>query len=142
VPGRRLCQPRGCIALRVLLDENIPVQLKAVFRGHTVKSVNDKDVGWKNIKNGRLLSEMEGRFDLLITADRNIYAQQNLSGRSISILVLPANRRADVLALGARIVEVVDGLSVGKYLVLEKTGVVHSISFSQGDNDTSNGEDR
>jgi hypothetical protein len=116
--------------------------LKAVFRGHTVKSVNDKDVGWKNIKNGRLLSEMEGRFDLLITADRNIYAQQNLSGRSISILVLPANRRADVLALGARIVEVADGLSVGKYLVPEKTGVVHSISFSQGDNDTSNGEDR
>jgi predicted nuclease of predicted toxin-antitoxin system len=98
--------------LRILLDENIPVQLKAIFHGHVVKSVNDKDVGWKNIKNGRLLAEMDGRFDLLITADRNIYTQQNLSGRRICILVLPANRRKDVLALGERIVEVVDGISV------------------------------
>jgi hypothetical protein len=45
--------------LRILLDENIPVQLKAVFDGHEVSSVNDKDVGWKNIKNGRLLTEVE-----------------------------------------------------------------------------------
>jgi predicted nuclease of predicted toxin-antitoxin system len=58
--------------LRILLDENIPAQLKAVFRGQVVKSVNDSDVGWKSIKNGQLLAEMEGRFDLLITADRNM----------------------------------------------------------------------
>jgi hypothetical protein len=30
---------------------------------------------------------MEGRYDLLITADRNICAQQNISGRNICILV-------------------------------------------------------
>jgi len=58
--------------LRILLDENIPVQLKAAFRGHEVRSVNDWDVSWKNIKNGRLLVEMEGRFDVLVTADRNM----------------------------------------------------------------------
>jgi predicted nuclease of predicted toxin-antitoxin system len=92
--------------LRVLLDENIPVQLKAVFHGHEVRSVNDKDVGWKNIKNGLLLTEMEDRFDLLVTADRNMYAQQNLSGRDICILVLPTNRRRDVLALGEQIVSI------------------------------------
>jgi hypothetical protein len=58
--------------LRILLDENIPVQLTAVFLGHEVGSVYDRDVGRKNIKNGLLLTEMEGRFDLLITVDRNI----------------------------------------------------------------------
>jgi len=105
--------------LRILLDENIPVQLRAVFIGHVVKSVNDSDVGWKNIKNGRLLTEMEGRFDLLITADRNMFAQQNLSRRNICILVLPTNRRNDVLALSERIVKLVDGMSVGAYVVLE-----------------------
>jgi hypothetical protein len=115
--------------LRILLDENIPVQLKAVLQGHVVKSVNDKDVGWKNIKNGRLLTDMEGRFDLLVTADKNMYAQQNLSDRGICILVLPTNRRKDVLALGERIVEVVDGISVGEYVILEKTGVVHTRPF-------------
>ena len=56
-----------------------------------VKSVNDSDIGWRNIKNGRLLSEMKGRFDLLITADRNMFAQQNLAGRAICILVLLVN---------------------------------------------------
>jgi predicted nuclease of predicted toxin-antitoxin system len=106
-------RPQRCVTLRILLDENIPVQLKAVFAGHSVKSVNDRDVGWKNIKNGRLLAEMEGRFDLLVTADKNMFAQQNFSGRNICILVLPANRRGEVLAFGERIVEVVDGRSVG-----------------------------
>jgi hypothetical protein len=115
--------------LRILLDENIPVQLRAFFHGHVVKSVNDKDVGWKSIKNGRLLTEMEGRFDLLVTADKNMYAQQNLSDRSICILVLPTNRRKDVLALSERIVDVVDGISIGEYVTLETTGLVHARSF-------------
>lgn len=115
--------------MRVLLDENIPVQLKPAFRGHEVRSINDKDVGWKNIKNGRLLTEMESRFDLLVTADKNMYAQQNLAGRSICILVLPTNRRRDVLALGEQISGIVDGMSVGDYVILERTGVVIKRTF-------------
>jgi hypothetical protein len=116
-----------------LLDENIPVQLKAVFQGHEIKSVNDRDVGWKNIRNGRLLTEMEGRFDLLITADRNIYAQQNLTGRGICILVLPRNRRRDVLALGEQIVQVVDSMAIGEYVVIEMTGAVVRRLFDRPD---------
>jgi hypothetical protein len=119
--------------LRILLDENIPVQLKAIFRGHAVRSVNDKDVGWKNIQNGRLLIAMEGRFDLLITAARNIYAQQNLSGCTICILALPTNRRRDVLGLGQQIADVVDGMSVGEYVILERTGVIVKSSFGKPD---------
>jgi hypothetical protein len=107
-----------------LLDENIPVQLTAAFRGHLVKSVNDGDLGWKNIKNGRLLVEMERRFDLLVTADRPMFAQPNLSERNICILVLSVNRRNDVLALSEQIVEVVAGMAAGTHVVLEKPGVV------------------
>lgn len=125
--------------MRILLDENIPVQLKAVFREQVVKSVNDSDVGWKNIKNGMLLAEMEGRFDLLITADRNMFAQQNLAGRNICILVLPVNRRNDVLALSERIVEVAAGMSVGAYVVLERTGVVRTRSFDRSDDGSGDG---
>ena len=106
--------------MRIPLDENIPVQLKAKLRGHLVKSVNDSDVGWKNIQNGRLLAEREGKFDLLITADRYMFAQQNLSGRDMCILVLPVNRRNDVLALSERIIEVAAGLSAGSYVELGK----------------------
>jgi hypothetical protein len=117
--------------LRILLDENIPIQLRAVLLGDAVKPVNDRDVGWNTIKNGRLLDEMEGRFDVLVTANRNMFAQQNLSGRHISIPVLPFNRRNDVLAMGEQIVAVLDGLSAGVYQVLEKTGMVHRRSFDQ-----------
>jgi predicted nuclease of predicted toxin-antitoxin system len=116
--------------VKILLDENIPVQLKSVFTGHEVSSVNDREVGWKNITNGRLLAEMEGRFDLLITADRNMFAQQNLTGRSICILVVPTNRRHDVIALGDRIVAVVGGIRAGDYVVLEKSGLAHTRSFA------------
>jgi hypothetical protein len=116
-----------------LLDENIPVQLKAIFQGHDVRSVNDRDVGWKNIKNGQLLTEMEGRFDLLITADRNMYEQQSLAGREICILVLPTNRRREVLALGKQIVDVAGSMSVGDYVVIDRTGVVVRKSFERPD---------
>jgi len=115
--------------VRILLDQNIPVQLIGVLGGHEVRSVNDRDIGWKHITNGRLLAEMEGRFDVLVTADRNMFAQQNLAGRSICILVVPTNRRRDVLALAERIVAVVGGMRAGEYVVLEKSGLAHTRSF-------------
>jgi predicted nuclease of predicted toxin-antitoxin system len=117
--------------MRILLDESIPVQLKAAFPRDVISSVNDTEIGWKGIKNGRLLTEMEGRFSVLITADKNMYSQQNLAGRNIGILVLPTNRRKDVLALKDRIAEVVDGISAGEYVILEMTGVVQKRSFDQ-----------
>jgi hypothetical protein len=129
MPGRSLRQPQGG-GVRILLDENIPVQLKRIFSGQKVRSVNDPDVGWKNIANGRLLDEMEGRFDLLITADRNMFAQQNLTGRSICILVVPTNRRRDVIALSDRIIEMVTSMRTGDYVVLEKSGLAHTRSFA------------
>ncbi len=115
--------------MRILLDENIPVQLRSLLDGHDVSSVNDKAVGWKHISNGRLLAEMKGRFDLLITSDRNIYAQQNLARRSIAILVLPTNRRKDVMNLVPQIAAAIDAISTGQYGLLEKDGVFHVRSF-------------
>jgi hypothetical protein len=75
--------------MRVLLDENLPVQLGRELRGHDVRSVSD--LKWAGIDNGALLRRMEGEFDVLITADKNIYAQRNLSGKTLSILVVPTN---------------------------------------------------
>jgi|GEM_PF-6342989 len=47
--------------MRILLDENIPVQLKPLLVGHAVKSINDIDLGWKTIKNGKLLGSSANR---------------------------------------------------------------------------------
>jgi hypothetical protein len=46
--------------------------------------------GYGAKKNGELLSLMEGRWDVLLTNDRNIQYQQNMSGRNVSILILCA----------------------------------------------------
>lgn len=125
--------------MRILLDENIPVQLRSLLAGHLVRSVNDKDLGWKAIKNGKLLSQMEGSFDLLITADKNMYAQQNLSGRTLSILVLPTNRRSVVLGIADQILRVIATLSSSEYAVLDVSGVSSKKKFGGPGDDSGGG---
>lgn len=73
---------------RLLLDENLPRQLKRHFSSaFDVTSV--PDIGWQSKKNGELLSAMgnEG-IEYLITADRNLRFQQNLEKYSVIVVVL------------------------------------------------------
>lgn len=66
-------------------------------------------------------------------------AQKNLSGRNICILILPVNRRNDVLARSERIVEVAVGMSLGAYVILENTGAVQTRSFDRSDDGSGGG---
>ena len=87
--------------MRVLIDECLPAGLTEPFAvlGHECETVRRAGYGAK--KNGELLSLMEGQWDVLLTNDRNIKYQQNMSGRNVSILVLCAksNRIKDLLPL-------------------------------------------
>ncbi len=87
--------------MRVLIDECLPAGLKESLAalGHECETVRRAGYGAK--KNGELLSLMEGQWDVLLTNDRNIKHQQNMSGRSVTILVLCAksNRIKDLLPL-------------------------------------------
>lgn len=74
--------------MRLLLDECVPRRLKRELTGHQAKTVHD--LGWAGIKNGALLQLANGRFDALLTVDQGIEYQQNLSGLSISVVVLVA----------------------------------------------------
>ncbi len=67
--------------------------------GHECQTV--RRVGYGSKKNGELLALAEGRWDVLLTSDRNIKYQQNMTGRSVSILILRArsNRMKDLLPL-------------------------------------------
>lgn len=77
--------------MKLLLDENLPLQLKEDFREHQVFTVRDQ--GWLGKENGELLNEMLlNGFDVLITADKNLKNQQNLNKYPISILILSSNR--------------------------------------------------
>ena len=48
-------------------------------------------MGWAGLKNGELLDVAEARaFDVLITGDRTLHFEQNLSGRKIALVSLSA----------------------------------------------------
>jgi hypothetical protein len=75
--------------LKVLLDENIPHDLRQYLRHH--ETFTAVYLGWAGLKNGQLLAaaEREG-FDVMVTGDLSLTHQQNLVGRRIGIVSLSA----------------------------------------------------
>ena len=67
--------------MRVLLDEQLPLDLAAALVGHSVDTVAGR--GWTGITNGELLRRMEGQYDALVTMDRGIEFQQNLTSATV-----------------------------------------------------------
>lgn len=74
--------------MKLLLDECLDWRLRRDLPGHEVKTV--QEMGWKGIKNGRLLALAERSFQVFITGDRNLSFQQNLPRFSLAVVVLRA----------------------------------------------------
>jgi hypothetical protein len=74
--------------MRILFDQGTPRGLAASLRDHEV--IEARKRGWDRISNGELIKLAEAAgFDLLLTTDKRIRFQQNLSGRRrIAIIVL------------------------------------------------------
>jgi hypothetical protein len=72
--------------MRILLDESLPRDLSALLAPHDVETVVQS--GWAGIKNGKLLALAATRFDVFVTADRNLEFQQNLAALPIAVIVL------------------------------------------------------
>ncbi len=75
--------------MRVLLDENLPHQLRGLFEDN-MEVVTVSYRGWQGQGNGELLRIAENEFDAFITMDQGIPNQQNLSDIKIGIIVLEA----------------------------------------------------
>lgn len=76
--------------MRVLLDEMLPRKLKRLLpEGAEVVTVQER--GRDSKKNGELLASAEKEFDFLITTDRGIPHQQDLSRYDLTVVVLSAN---------------------------------------------------
>lgn len=87
----------------VLLDENLPKNLK--WRLEDVEVMTVAERGWNGIKNGKLLKRAEKEFDVLMTIDRSIEFQQNLSEFNLIIFLLtaPNNDYDDLLPIVPKI---------------------------------------
>lgn len=86
--------------MRVLLDEMLDRRLKRHLpEGTDAMTVRER--GWGSKKNGELLALAQGEFDALLTADRGIPDQQELSRFDLAVVVLRAqsNRYRDLAPL-------------------------------------------
>jgi len=83
--------------MKILIDENLPRKLAAYLTGHQCRTV--AECGWAGKNNGELLSLAERLFDVLLTLDKSLPDQQDISPHRIAILIVRArsNRIADLL---------------------------------------------
>ncbi len=99
--------------MQILFDQGTPVPLRSHFPGHAVFTAYE--MGWSSLSNGDLLRSAEERFDLLVTTDRNLKYQQNLSGKKIAILVLPTTNWPEIQKHIAEIAAAVSSIKSGAY---------------------------
>jgi hypothetical protein len=104
--------------MKVLFDHGTPLPLSAFLTDHTIQTAKSR--GWDTLGNGDLLDAEEAAgFDVVVTSDKNIRYQQNLTGRVIAIIVL-GNPQWPVLRLHAEsVVAAVNAAKPGTYTEIE-----------------------
>ena len=102
--------------MRILIDESLPRYLKQVLVEHSAFTV--QEMGWAGIRNSELLAKANSNFDVLLTADKNLRYQQNLSGLALAIIVFPSNRLSVVKTLVPQVKEVLSVIRQGEIVEL------------------------
>jgi hypothetical protein len=98
--------------VKILLDENVPHDLRPFLAHHETFTV--AYMGWGGVKNGKLLDAAErAGFDVLITGDRTLEYEQNLSNRAIALVALSAVNWPIIEPNVARIIDAVDSAKPG-----------------------------
>ena len=73
--------------MKILFDQGVPAPLRKHLLGHEIATAFE--LGWNKLNNGELIKAAEkATFDVLITTDENLRYQQNLTKRTLSIIVL------------------------------------------------------
>jgi len=107
--------------MKILLDENIDIRLKAFFTGtHEVYTVRDME--WNGVKNGVLLQLLkENDFDCWIVVDKNIPYQQNIKTLPCCIMVLNVFRNTlkHLEPLVPKILQILNGTDLEKVIVVD-----------------------
>ena len=104
--------------MRLLLDENLPADLACALIGHEASTV--PSLGWQGIKNGELLRLARGRFDVLLTMDRKLPNEHDVSALPLGVLLIraPSNRLAHVFPLVPAILDALSGIRSGEIRVV------------------------
>lgn len=99
----------------VLFDHCTPKGIARYLAGHTVKTA--RQLGWAEMLNGALLkAAKDAGFDVMVSADKNIRYQQNLSGRNIALVVLSRSKWSAVMLVVIDVVAAVNAATAGSYV--------------------------
>lgn len=104
--------------MRVLLDESIPVDFARDLSALDAQTVIG--LGWAGLKNGALLREAAGQFDVLVTMDKNLQFQQNLAAHDIGVVLIRAhsNRINDLRPLVSQILAAIAASQPGEIRIV------------------------
>jgi hypothetical protein len=104
--------------LKVLLDENLPHSLRLHLKPHDVETA--AYAGFAGLSNGRLLDAAErAGFDVLVTGDRTLHYEQNLTSRKIAIVSLSAISWPILEPHVEQILKAVDAASQGSFAAVD-----------------------
>lgn len=75
--------------MKILFDHSVPRPLRREMPQHEIKTT--REMRWEGLKNGKLLEQAQASgFEVFLTVDQNLRYQQNLTGRSIAMIILIA----------------------------------------------------
>jgi hypothetical protein len=73
--------------MKILFDNGAPKPIARSLTGHEVTFA--RRIGWHELQNGELLKKAEeAGYEVLLSTDKNIRYQQNLTGRKLALVIL------------------------------------------------------
>jgi hypothetical protein len=99
--------------MRILFDHGTPRGIRQFLIGHSVAEARDE--GWDALGGELLNAAEQAGYDLLLTTDKNIRYQQNLSTRKIAIVVLGQGRWTVIKPAIDKVIAAVNAASTGTY---------------------------
>jgi predicted nuclease of predicted toxin-antitoxin system len=73
--------------MKILFDHGVPKPIARSLTGYEVTYA--RRIGWHEMGNGELIQQAEeAGYEVLLSTDKNIRYQQNLTGRKIALVVL------------------------------------------------------
>ncbi len=95
--------------------ERRSVPLRKHLTQHNVSTAFE--LGWSDLENGQLLEQAESEgFEVLVTTDQNLKYQQNLSARTIGIVVLSSPSWPRIQKIITEFIEAIENIPENGYI--------------------------
>lgn len=104
--------------MKILFDNGTPKPIARSLARHEVSYA--RQIGWHELENGELIAKAEeAGFEVLLSTDKNIRYQQDLTNRKIALVVLGNSQWPVVQRYLQEIAATVDACTPGSYAEVE-----------------------